>query len=349
MRKPVVILLHAGYWLLYAFLITFLYFISRGTSQGLFDEDWAFLTSLCFLTGPVSFYAFYAWLVPDYLTRRRTAAFLALGLGVCAIASLLTTSVLSGVVYSLASIFPEMEGQATLLFAFGVLAAVNGLLGTMLRGFVTWYDEIHLKEALAARSLEAELALLKARMNPHFLFNTLHSIDILIEHDPPTASRYLHELSDLLRFVLYETQEETIPLARELEYIGRFVALQKIRTSNEHFVRIEIEGDPGSLSVAPVLFIPYIENAFKYAPDKRVTDGIRILFRIEGRTVHFRCVNQLAEGHRPATTIRPAAGIGQALLRQRLDLLYPDLYQLDIQEEHQTYSVDLTLYDLPAR
>lgn len=342
MKKTSLFLLHTGYWLLYAFLITFLYFISRGSSHNLFDEDLAFLLGLCFLTGPLSFYAFYLWLFPEYLTRRRIAAFALLGLGVCGTTSLLTTFVLSGIVYNLAAVFPEMEGQLTLVFAFGVLALVNGMLGTVLRGFVTWYAEIHLKESLMARSLEAELALLKARMNPHFLFNTLHSIDILIEHDPPTASRYLHELSDLLRFVLYETQEKQIPLSRELAYIRKFVGLQKIRSSNAHFVRMEVEGTPDGLFIAPVLFIPYIENAFKYSPDRRTTDGLQIHFRISGQTVHFRCVNLLPPQR------RTSGGLGQALLRQRLDLLYPDGYSLSIREDEQTYTVDLTLYDLSA-
>jgi two-component system LytT family sensor kinase len=350
MKKPVVIFLHIGYWLLYWFLFTFLYFLSRATSQAIFDDDWAVIIGLASLTGFISFYAFYSWLVPIYLTKQRVPEFIAFGLAVSVVTGFLTTLVISITVYSIASIFPEVEGEVTLVSTFTVLALVNGLLGTIIRGFITWFAEIRVKEALVNKNLQIELSLLKAQINPHFLFNTLNNIDVLIEHDAKTASLYLNKLSDLLRFVLYETQADQISLTNELEYIRKYVELQKIRTTNPNFVDLQIIGQPGSLTIAPMIFIPYIENAFKHATNKKVNDAIRIQIAIDGEEVRFCCVNVIDKGR---TTVQTHGGLGNQLLRQRLALLYPDRHKLDVQATEDEYSVDLLVqvkaHELPHR
>ena len=349
MKQSVIIFLHIGYWLLYWFLFTFLYFVSRASSQSLFDDDWATILLLASLTGFISFYVFYYWLVPNYLTKRRIGQFISFGLVVSVATAVLTTVVISATVYSLVSIFPEIEGQFTLVAVFTILALVNGLLGTIIRGFIIWYSDIHVKEMLINKNLQTELALLKAQINPHFLFNTLTNIDVLIERDARTASVYLNKLSDLLRFVLYETQHDQIPLAKELEYIEKYVDLQKIRTTNTNYVDLKIEGLPGSLTVAPMIFIPYLENAFKYATNKKVDGAIRIEITIEPRQVYFQCVNVIDKNK---LSIQPTGGLGNQLLRQRLELLYPNQYSVAIQPAADQYTVQLTLHlhadQLPA-
>lgn len=340
MNRSIIALLHAGYWLLYWFLFTFLYFISRATTQSLFDEDWAIVLLLTSLTGFVSFYAFYSWLVPRYLTQKRLQAFAGYGLLVCFVTGLLTTQVIAGTVYTIASIFPEIDSQLALLLMFTGLAVVNGILATIIRGFITWYADIRIREALLNKNLQTELALLKAQINPHFLFNTLNNIDILIERDAPTASKYLNKLSDMLRFILYETQADTIPLTKELEYIEKYIELQKIRTTNGAYVQLEIVGQDRQHAIAPMLFIPYIENAFKYATNKKVVNAIEVRIRIEEKQVCFWCSNAFDSNK----AIDPMSnGLGNRLLKQRLDLLYKDRYILDIQTSSNRYSVDLRL------
>ena len=130
------------------------------------------------------------------------------------------------------------------------------MTGTLLRGAITWYADSYLKERAANQSLRTELAWLKAQLNPHFLFNTLHDINILIEHDAPRASLYLNKLSDLLRFSLYETQTDQIPLTRKLASLQQYIELQKIRTPNEQYVTLHLKGEADGLLIAPMLFIP---------------------------------------------------------------------------------------------
>ncbi len=119
-----------------------------------------------------------------------------------------------------------------------------------------------------------ELALVKSQINPHFLFNTINNIDVLISKDAERASAYLNKLSDIMRFMLYETKPAKIPLPKELTYIEKFIELQKIRTTNEHYVNYSIKGDTANFMIPPMLLISFIENAFKYADNKKVENAI---------------------------------------------------------------------------
>ncbi|MVM31784.1 hypothetical protein GO755_17180 [Spirosoma sp. HMF4905] len=340
MKQSVIIFLHIGYWLLYWFLFTFLYFVSRATSQALFDDDWATIVLLASLTGLISFYTFYFWLVPRYLTRKRIGEFIAFGLLTSLATACLTTLIIAITVYSLVSIFPEVEGQFTLIAIFTVLALVNGILATIISGFITWYADMHIKEILINKNLQAELALLKAQINPHFLFNTLNNIDVLIERDASRASLYLNKLSDLLRFVLYEAQHDQVPLAKELKYIEKYIDLQKIRTTNSHFIDLKIEGDAESISIAPMIFIPYLENAFKHSTNKKIDGAIRIHISIDHERVTFECINIIDKHKR---NDQAPGGLGNQLLKQRLDLLYPNRHTLSIQANPDQYAVHLSL------
>ena len=120
------------------------------------------------------------------------------------------------------------------VMSFG--AFVNGIIGLVIRGFISWFNDIKIKESLSQKNFEMELNLIKSQINPHFLFNTLNNIDVLIEKDPPKASLYFNKLSAIMRFMLYETKTDKIPLAKELDYITQYIDLQKIRHANPDFV-----------------------------------------------------------------------------------------------------------------
>ncbi|HEV7349196.1 histidine kinase [Telluribacter sp.] len=350
MKKATVILLHLSYWLLYCFLVSFLFLLSQATEDSAVEdwEDWVAILLFALLTGIISFYAFYGWLVPRYLTTRRVRLFVGVGLVVSSgiglfatfMVSMATTIIIYIALHQTQFIFFQPKDQLVLMTGFTLLAVVNGMMGTVIRGFITWYTDIHMKEMVAGKALRTEIELLKAQLNPHFLFNTLNNIDILIELDAPRASQYLNKLSDLLRFTLYETQADQIPLTHELAYIKKYIELQKVRTPNEQYVTLHIEGPAEGVLIAPMLFIPYIENAFKYATNKKVPEAIRIYFSVAENQIQFRCINVVDKS---STRPKQQGGLGQRLLRQRLTLLYQETYTLDIQATKDSYSVHLVL------
>lgn len=206
--------------------------------------------------------------------------------------------------------------------------------------FLNWYSDIFYKRQLEKKNLETELALLKAQINPHFLFNTLNNIDILIEHDAKTASVYLKKLSDILRFMLYESPTEKILLKQEVDYIREYIELQKIRTSNANFVKFNIEGNTDNLHIAPMLFIPFIENAFKHCTDKKINNAIEINIAIQDKEIHFTCSNAYDQA---AQLTLPKSGLGLDLIQNRLKLLYKENYQLKIDRTNERFTVTLTV------
>jgi two-component system LytT family sensor kinase len=350
MKKSTVFLLHLGYWLLYCLLFSVMFVLSRSTIQSAFADwdDGLFFAVFAIVNGLISFYVFYLWLVPRYLNSQKVGTFIGLGSGISIAVGLFSTLLMvlvTGIILWLVlnnTKFILLDWEAQLIFTgvFTLLALVNGAIGTIMRGFITWYGDIHLKELEANRTLKTELALIKAQINPHFLFNTLNNIDVLIEHDAKKASLYLNKLSDLLRFVLYETQTDLIPLSLELDHIKKYVELQKLRTTNDNYITLQISGEAEGLKIHPMLIIPFIENAFKFATNKKLNEAIEIELTIKGKQLFFRCKNLFdpekssAENH---------GGLGNHLLRQRLDFLFKEKYTLETLSHKNSYTVNLTL------
>ena len=186
-----------------------------------------------------------------------------------------------------------------------------------------------------------ELELIKSQINPHFLFNTINNIDVLIAKDAARASAYLNKLSDIMRFMLYETKTEKITLDKELTYIEKYIDLQKIRTSNMNYVNYYVVGDSSNLMIAPMLFIPFIENAFKHTENKKVENAINIKIIIEKEMIIFDCENYYTK----ETQVKPdQSGLGNELIQKRLTLLYPNKHTLEIINKNNTYKVKLVLF-----
>jgi LytS/YehU family sensor histidine kinase len=233
---------------------------------------------------------------------------------------------------------PVLAVMVTLLMS--VIPLVNSLFGLGMRGFITWYCDIKLKEELSRKNHETELALIRSQIDPHFLFNTLNNIDVLIELDPVKASDYLNMLSDIMRFMLYETKTEMIPVARELQYIEKYIALQKIRTSNDSYVIYNIVGNYEQVSVEPMLFIPFIENAFKHAENTHIENAILISFIFTERRLTFTCKNKYITHPQRH---KAYSGIGNDLIKRRLELLFGEKHTLSISDENEMYIITLAI------
>ncbi|MCU0459954.1 MAG: histidine kinase [Bacteroidales bacterium] len=190
---------------------------------------------------------------------------------------------------------------------------------------------------LAKQNLQNELNLLKNQLNQHFLFNTLNNIDSLIYYDPDKASRTVVNLSGLLRYALYETNHDRVPMFQEIEYIRNYIDVFTIRMQRPDLIDLKITGDYSRITVAPMLFIPFIENALKYG-NRSQKRSILIGFDFRGDVVTFRTSNQKKEGH----TSNPD-GLGISNVRRRLQLIYPDTHRLKITEDEKSFEVLLVL------
>lgn len=330
MKRSTALLFNTCYWLIYLVL----------SGRGIFkDNDTVGIWLVNVLNGMFSYFAFYFLLVPRFLAKKKLLPFIGWGLVVIIIAGImpaLLTVLLSRRALGFIAAGIQWELAKNSFLVFSLLALVNAIMATIVKGFFTWYNELHEKTELEKKNLQMELSLLKTHLNPHFLFNTLNNIDTLIETDPKAASSYLQKLSDILRFVVYETALEKIPLTKELAYIEKYVELQQIRTSNKQYVNLKISGDPGKLMIGPMLFIPFIENAFKHASNKKMNGAITLEISIKDKQIGFNCINMYDKSKLP---VEEHSGLGIALLRQRLELLYKDHYTLEINQQENTYRV----------
>ena len=180
----------------------------------------------------------------------------------------------------------------------------------------------------------------QAAAQPAFLFNTINNIDVLIAQDAVRASAYLNKLSDIMRFMLYESKAELIPLQKELDYIEKYISLQRIRTANPDYIIYEVIGHAGCRTIPPMLLIPFIENAFKHSIPQKSGNAIRVTVLIEGGRLVFECVNSQAVS--PATGIEHS-GLGKELIEKRLRLLYDNQHQMQIEDDAGIYKVTLTI------
>ncbi len=239
---------------------------------------------------------------------------------------------------------PEQNDDIIDIFIFmTAVASVSGIVGLIIHGFIQWFGDLKTKEELFKKNHQMELSLVKSQLDPHFLFNTLNNIDILILKDAQKASSYLNQLSDIMRFMLFETKTDDIPLTKEIEYIKKYIELQKIRTSNKDYVHLKIEGNSTGRSIAPMVFIPFIENAFKHSINKKTEHAILIEISILKNNISLKCSNKYNPERMINTT--QAHGLGNELIEKRLALIYPDKHTLKIEKQNNTYIVNLKIND----
>jgi two-component system LytT family sensor kinase len=350
LSKSFIWILHILYWALFILLLLiFFTFIAMvpgfekvtSAKQGAFSFWTKLMTGFAIIPALIAFYSGYTFLFDKILSKRKFLLFIAGGLAIS-----LAGSICGALVESIPFFFgPQylfgdgIHSAIAILTIMTLTAFVNCSIGAIIKGFISWYNDIKLKESLLKRNFEMELNLVKMQINPHFLFNTLNNIDVLIEKDPVKASDYFKKLSHILRFMLYETKTEKIPLSKELTYIERYLELQQLRISNPAFVNFKIAGHPDKIMAEPMLFIPFIENAFKHAVNKKEVNGICIYFRCTTNEIDFVCENsfdKLAEKE-------PDGGLGNDLIEKRLKLLYPGRHVLKITTEEDRYRVHLII------
>ncbi|MEO7361869.1 MAG: sensor histidine kinase [Gemmatimonadaceae bacterium] len=342
-----VALLHVGYWGLYLLLLTLMIVGSRSgvpVPRVLFKSS---AGVLLIVPNVVAFYAQYLILTPRLFPQRKFGLLALFTVLTAICTSMLVGGALAVINRGIPGVLRSVGDAAAFITWLTLLALIHMTIAMVMRGFISWYDDIAVKEQLMHRTEAVEAALVRAKLDPHFLFNTLNNIDVLIMRDAKAASNYLNQLSDILRFVLYEARGDRVPLEAELAYFDKYIALQRIRIANPKLVSYTLSGDTRDITIAPMLLIPFVENAFKHAAGQREDNAIVVAMTVEGSSLTFVCSNSYLQ----TKTLRApnvdstivAGGLGQELIKQRLSLLYPKRHTLAISDSRNRYSVRLTL------
>lgn len=336
MKKSAVILIHVVFWLIMSFIAFFLVymvtalltsFAPKAQEYNPFLDLKLYKTAL-FGVGIMSapFYISY-FLMPIFIRKTKLII-------------LPVTLLILFYVFTVIS-----EGNNTYKFFDSaitiVLIVFIVLLGCLFRILTEWLKNLKIKTQLEKQNLQSELALLKNQVSPHFFFNTLNNIDSLIKSNTDKASETLVKLSEIMRYMIYDTNIDKVDLSNEIKHIESYIDLQKIQYSNKELISFAIKGNFQSIRIAPMLFIPFVENAFKHCTDKSIQNAIRIAFSIDNNTINFECVNVFDRTRK--ITKDNASGIGLAIIKRRLEIIYPDKHTLTINEVNNTFKVILTL------
>jgi two-component system, LytTR family, sensor kinase len=199
-----------------------------------------------------------------------------------------------------------------------------------------WLNEQKAKAQLEANHAKSEIALLKYKLNPHFIYNTLNNIDTLIHKNPDQASACILKLSEIMRYVTYDSEEEKVPLEKELSYLRSFIDLQQLRFGKK-LIQFDAEiRNPGK-SIAPMLFIPLVENAIKHGDKNAELPAIRVKLFVDS-SIDFVVENRISDPSQPKDK---TGGIGLKNLRRRLDLIYPSSHTFDITLENNRFIAHL--------
>ena len=285
------------------------------------------------------FYLNFLVYIPKFLNKKRYWAY--------ALFIIVTIIVYGLAKYGIGLIFKDvvlthMKGKTISFVSYFINTLFVGLifvvLSTALKFTTDWFINERVQRDLENQRLSAELAFLKSQINPHFLFNSLNSIYSLAYQRSETTPEAILKLSEIMRYMLYECNDNRVDLSKELQYLHNYIDLQKIRFGNKAFIDFNVIGDVTNQQIVPLLLIAFIENAFKHGVANDVTSPIKLLINVDECKLHFYIQNKKHNHNRDAI-----GGIGLNNVQRRLNLLYPNKYTLNIRDEEDTYTCELSI------
>ncbi|MEM7509999.1 MAG: histidine kinase [Bacteroidota bacterium] len=333
---------HIIFWISYT-LFWYLVFLSLGA----YEMSWMDIPSnLMYLSvhAGVTYLNFYV-LMPRYLHKKRYLIYALLLIGsVFLFASFIT-------LYFLMVYQPTDVLRYVLATADSSLGSVSmTVLITMVIKIVReWRKSQKRNQNLKQENVETELKLLKAQLNPHFMFNAINNIYFLIRKDPDLAEKSLASFSDMLRYQLYECNDQAVLLSKEIEHTSNFIKLAKLRKGDKLDLRFEIQEDLDHVLIAPFLLFPLVENAFKHVSSKTgEKEWIHIQVSKEEQSLLISVSNSQVKSPKSKEVIS-YGGIGLANLKRRLSLSYPETHQLEILDGKESFEVSMKVPALQNR
>ena len=277
------------------------------------------------------------YLIPNYLSQTKFVTYSALLLLLVVIVTPLSTICL----YSRFMNYHEIQqnvidAQPQLFLMTFIILGIS----TILKIITDWIRHQTVKRELERQTMRSELRFLKSQINPHFLFNTLNNLYALTLKKSDKAPEIVLKLSEMMRYMLYECNERRVPLRKEVNYISNYLDLERLRQGKNMEIAFTLNGDVGNQKIAPLMFIPFLENSFKHGLNQVSEGFVHIQMDVEDMQLEMSIEN--SKPAMPRINHR-SGGIGLQNVQRRLDLLYPEQYELNIDNQPEKYIVHLKI------
>ena len=228
--------------------------------------------------------------------------------------------------------------------AFLVQTVVITLFITIFIGFLRfvsdWFDFEATKKEVENEKLTAELNFLKAQVNPHFLFNTLNNLYYLAYSNSPNTTEVIAKLSQVMRYMIYESNHPRVHLTKEIEYMENYIALERLRLNDQTSVIFNVSGNVEEAQIVPLILITFLENAFKHGvSNTSAPSWVRINIDVRGNELIYEVANSRMVSQQSLQK----SGIGLANVRRRLELVYANRYDLKVEDKEDSYYIQLKL------
>ena len=327
---------HGLFWIILLLLLTL--------NEASLDSFWFVLSNEAITLGiyALVIYLNLYYLIPNYLTQKRFFTYSALLVTASAIATPLLVLLLYFKFFNHPSLRSALLANQNWYF---LTTFVVVSISTIFKIITDWSQQLREKQVLENQTMQSELRFLKSQINPHFLFNTLNNLYALTLKKSDQAPEIVIKLSEMMRYMLYECNEKRVSLEKEVNYIQNYLDLEALRQGKQVEIQFTVEGKIEGKQIAPLMFIPFLENSFKHGLNNHLNQGfVHIYLKVEQEKVFFHIENSKPTSPgTPGLTSGRSGGIGLVNIQRRLQLLYLDHYQLTIEDTPGVYSVRLQL------
>jgi two-component system, LytTR family, sensor kinase len=300
------------------------------------------------------------WLIPNFLFNKKFIIYLCLIILFCFASTVIGELLFAGVKdFShkpppgfhqhlppphMQGIDPEMPPHMG-MFDFGFLTQIIidlliVSLNTAIKMTIKWYKDEQTQREKEKEYLKSELTFLQGQVSPHFFMNTLNNIHALIDINGKDAQLVVVKLSKMMRYLLYESDDENSTIKKEIEFLENYIDLMKLRIDKTVNIKYSVPNNYNDIKMPPLLLIPFIENAFKHGISYQENSFINITFELDKNSIIFNCINSMVTQNLPLFSHK---GIGLANVKKRLNLLYGKAYELEINETISEFHVRLII------
>ncbi|WP_246862689.1 sensor histidine kinase [Pedobacter sp. KBS0701] len=203
---------------------------------------------------------------------------------------------------------------------------------------IDWFGSERIQRNLESERREMELQFLKSQLNPHFLFNSLNNIYSLAYQKSDKTADAIMKLSEIMRYMIYESNTPTVALSKEVDYLTSYIELQKIRFKDGAYIELTLNGEIDNQKIVPLMLISFVENAFKHGVVTDPAEPVKINIIANQKILHFSVVNKKNQQNKDAQ-----GGVGLTNVERRLQLVYPDRYKLNVVNSATHYTCELMI------